>query len=198
MTPPTRRPDLRRLRAGVAVAGALAFLATFGALEPPTAQTRGEESPSTSSAPSSDQTARAPDVAWTLAQWNGSVSAEAESVTAAQVLAPDAVQCRPRVLQRPRIVWTPPQSGPAPEGYIVEIRRRGVLSPEGLISSETYGPETTQVTLSAGLLEVLEDLLDVATRYSITVRTQGPGEWTSEPSAAANFRVTLGLVPSCG
>lgn len=173
------RPRLRRLRAGVAVAGALVMLATVGAPQPPTEPTTGR-----------------PPVEATAAQWTAGAHARADTLTAATVNPPAPVECRPRVLQ-PRIVWTPPTSGPAPEGYAVEIRRRGVLSPEGLFSSETYGPETTQVSLSAGLLEVLEDLLDVSTRYSITVRTLGPGQWTSEPSQTANFTVTLGLVPSC-
>ncbi|GAA3287676.1 hypothetical protein [Nesterenkonia halobia] len=174
------RPRLRRLRAGVAVTGALALLVSVGAPQPPT------DPPSV----------RAP-VEATLAEWTAGVHARADALTASTVNPPAPVECRPRLLQRPLIVWTPPASGPEPEGYAVEIRRRGVLSPEGLISSETYGPGTTQVSLSADLLEVLEDLLGISTRYSITVRTLGPGQWTSEPSQTANFSVTLGLVPSC-
>lgn len=174
------RSRLRRPRAGVAVTGALAMLATVSAPHPPAEPT----------------TARPP-VEATAAQWTTGAHARADTMTAATVNPPAPVECRPRLLQRPLIAWTPPTSGPEPEGYAVEIRRRGVLTPEGLISSETYGPGTTQVSLSAGLLEVLEDLLGVSTRYSITIRTLGPGQWTSEPSQTADFTVTLGLVPSC-
>lgn len=141
----------------------------------------------------------APIVGETEAVWTDSEHVASRPLTADEVQPPQEVGCEPGgLLTPPTIEWQHPSSGPPREGYIFEVRESGILGPNGLVTTyEIDDPDATSQTLNRGLFDLLGDLLQLGQSYSVTLRTQGPGEWTSDASEPTGFRRTLGLITTC-
>ncbi|GAA1802516.1 hypothetical protein GCM10009771_01180 [Nesterenkonia flava] len=141
-------------------------------------------------------------VEWTEASWASGQTASSD-LTAGALEAPRITNCENLGLLGltgpVRISWAHEASEISHHGYVIQIRRQGVLGPAGVLHEfEVDDPGATQYVLTAGLLEVIRDLLNLGATYTVTVAANGPGEWISPLSNEQRFHVVAGLIPVCG